>query len=230
MKWNEELTDDWKKGNKVHKTFSAMAESQIDTFGLSILKRFGFKQVSINTHTLAPGVVYTEAPYAQAAHLDFDETEQTSDKKSWILHMPLQRDGLLLSVWDPPVKNTQDEYIGTHEHIYVPFGAYIALRSDVLHSGVLGAPGNVRFHMILKSRNSIQVVDKDKGQEHLHYLTGEGISVKERPPWSGSFDEGRKKFKVYEKEYIRRLEQHTGMDLGFLLKCLEFKKGSGRNK
>ena len=47
------------------------------------------------------GVVYTEnSCYTQAVHIDFDEMEKPAVDKSWILHLPLQKEGLPLSVWN----------------------------------------------------------------------------------------------------------------------------------
>jgi hypothetical protein len=68
--------------------FSHPSVVQIETFGKALLKGLEFKTASCNARSFAPGVVHTEDPHPQAAHLDFDETKFTPGKKSWILHMP----------------------------------------------------------------------------------------------------------------------------------------------
>ena len=35
--------------------------------------------------------------------------------------------------------------------IFIPFGTYLLIRSDVVHSGLCGSSGNLRFHMVFKN-------------------------------------------------------------------------------
>jgi hypothetical protein len=230
--WNEEMLVDWKvMNNDHHHIFSFMACAQIEEFGKSILKTLGLRRVTKSTHSLAPGVVYTESSFSQAAHLDFDETSLDPIEKSWIIHLPLQREGMLLSVWDIPIlKDIRDDH-AQHDYIFVPFGSYIALRSDVLHSGVYGSTGNSRFHMILKSMNNVQIsVPEAKKRESLFYHPHD--SDKDRPPWKPVFAALKKRFAVYSNQYIEELQRHTGpgVDLTSLLQCVKWKRESKKNK
>jgi hypothetical protein len=229
--WNEQMVVDWKVTNKVHKIFSVMAVGQIESFGFSILKALGL-HANRTTHLFGPGVVYTETPFHQRAHADFDEVSQEPVKKSWILHMPLQREGMLLSIWEAPIADTAgDNSSMDHKYTYVPFGSYIALRSDVLHSGVYGSSGNVRFHMILKSRNNVQVVAADQaGRDSLFYFTDK--SDEERPAWLPAFNASQKQFKVYAENYIEELQRHTGpgVEVNALLKCIQFRGEQRKRK
>jgi hypothetical protein len=237
-KWKEKMVDDWKRVDKMeHQIFSPMATAQIEKFGQSILKGLGLGRITVSTHTYAPGIVYTEGSFTQAAHIDFDETGQLNKKKSWILHMPLQREGLLLSVWDLPINKGKRNDEDKHKYMYVPFGAYIALRSDVLHSGCYGASGNVRFHMVLKSKNGVgkKVVndsdkeDRDKeGKENLHYY--QETRDKERQDWKDFFAKGRTKFDAYGRKYIDVLKRHTGGASDSYLECMKFSGGKKRKK
>jgi hypothetical protein len=220
--YNEKMLLDWKVMNENHyHIFSFMAVAQIEKFGKSILKTLGLKGVSRTTHTFAPGVVYTEDSYSQAAHLDFDETSLEPTKKSWIIHLPLQKEGMLLSIWDLPIVKDERHDQAKHDYIFVPFGSYIALRSDVLHSGVYGSSGNSRFHMILKSKNDVQVSDS---RESLFYHPHD--RDKDRPLWQPAFNDLKKRFTVYTNKYIEELQKHTGLgnDLAPLLKCKEWNK------
>ena len=229
-RWMEELIKDWTVMNGHHQIFSPVAVAQINNFGTAILKGLGFKQVTKKTHSIAPGVVYTENSYNQAAHIDFDETEKPAVEKSWILHLPLQKEGLLLSVWDLPIKDDARNTGAQHEYVFVPFGSYICLRSDVLHSGVYGSTGNSRFHMILKSRNMVQIVGGEG--ETLHYFPEE--EDKKRPPWKGIFKQSQRDCAMYTKKYIEELQDHTGgcNALKGLLDCIVWRgeKKASRKK
>jgi hypothetical protein len=196
-KWDEEMLVDWKLMNDVHNIFSPLAVAQIHTFGFSILKSLGFHPTK-DTHSLGPGIVYTDAAYAQAAHTDFDECECEASKKSWILHMPLQKEGMLLSVWD---------YDHLHNYVFIPFGSYLAIRSDVMHSGVYGEAGNCRFHLILKCRNSKSSTGSNK-KESLHFLHDDIDST--RSPWPPVFKSERRNYQDYSNAYTQQLHLHTG--------------------
>jgi hypothetical protein len=103
--------------------------------------------------TLAPGVVYTEDPYSQVAHLDFDdETLLEPSKKSWIIHMPLQKEGMLLSVWDLPIVNDKRDDNAQHDYIFLPFVITVVTENDVYMgrgSGTSKHPGNICYRSLL---------------------------------------------------------------------------------
>ncbi len=85
------------------------------------------------------GAVFTAGDATfQDAHCDFPESIQ---RVTWLLHMPLQSEGSLISIWD--------EHNVEHMYVHTPFGTFLATRADVWHSGFFGNPGNVRFHVII---------------------------------------------------------------------------------
>jgi hypothetical protein len=52
-----------------------------------------------------------------------------------------------------PIHEVNGERVVTPVKAHIPLGLYILLRADVIHSGALGSPGNVRFHMVFKDRS-----------------------------------------------------------------------------
>jgi hypothetical protein len=213
--WIETLEGDWKEQNDVHSIFSTIAVQLIEEFGRCILLSLGFKDTK--SHSLFPGVVYTENSFSQAAHLDFDESILPASQKSWILHMPLQREGMLLSVWDlPVVKGARDE-AAKHHYLHIPFGSYVALRSDVLHSGVYGSSGNSRFHMILQFVGGEKQSITDEVTDELESITDELDSLhyydlpedEQRAPWRPVFVHEIDRFKFFTDTYIQQLRDKT---------------------
>ena len=85
-----------------------------------------------------PMAVATKESAFQTAHLDMDEKMRLW---SYMIHIPMQKEGSVISVFNPETKS--------HRYVYVPFGTYLALRGDVWHSGFYGNPGNVRFHIVI---------------------------------------------------------------------------------
>lgn len=89
------------------------------------------------------GLVFTPGePGTQWAHQDFAEMYH---KDTWLVHIPLQREGSVISIWDPNLRE--------HRYVHIPFGTYFAIRADVWHSGFYGNRGNVRFHVIISKHN-----------------------------------------------------------------------------
>ncbi len=105
----------------------------------------------------------------------------------------------------------------------MPLGTHIALRSDVLHSGVYGNSGNIRFHMTLKSKNRAKV-DRDK----LHCYNEN--NDKERPEWKEVFNESRTKFQRCETQHIEVLERHMGGASKTYLDCMKLISNKKRKK
>jgi hypothetical protein len=91
------------------------------------------------------GLVKTEAPIHQRPHLDVPGcTHLPEHKRAYIVHLPLCEEGLALQIWDGEGKELRPTLL------YVPFGMALILRSDVVHAGCYGHPGNIRFHAVLK--------------------------------------------------------------------------------
>lgn len=106
--------------------------------------------------------------YHQVAHVDlpdeyelFEERKLGPEELSWIIHVPLQQSGGMISVW------SEDKL--QHDYQYIPFGCFLAVRSDVIHSGIYGYPGNVRFHMVIKYQHH------KLGPETLQTFKGEVV-------------------------------------------------------
>lgn len=83
----------------------------------------------------------TMEAYAQIPHLDVVEDNVHWRNKTWFLHIPLQKEGMVLSIFDDIHRE--------HKYILIPFGTCLLLRSDVIHSGVYGGTGNLRLHLVL---------------------------------------------------------------------------------
>jgi hypothetical protein len=54
------------------------------------------------------------------------------------------------SFLDPRSKGRKS---GNPVKAHIPLGLYILLRADIIHSGAMGSPGNVHFHMALKDQS-----------------------------------------------------------------------------
>ena len=76
----------------------------------------------------------------------------------YILHLPLCEEGLYLNIWENP-----DDDSVPPLRIYVPFGAFLVLRMDVVHGGVFGSSGNVHLHIAFRpKKTAIEAHLKDK--------------------------------------------------------------------
>lgn len=98
------------------------------------------------------GLILTSSPGNQPAHRDFGDIGKMQSEiyAPWVLHLPLCKEGLYLRVWTFPKKHVEKTAIEGWccFMVHVPFGAFLLLRGDVVHSGVYGAPGNLRFHAV----------------------------------------------------------------------------------
>lgn len=127
-----------------------------------------------------PGVVITIKAYNQVAHVDipdeyqlFEEGKIAPEELSWIIHVPLQQSGSMIGVWSEDKQN--------HDYQYIPFGCFLAIRSDVIHSGVYGFPGNVRFHMVIKLKHL------KPGPEKLRTFKGEAVDPDPFVHWDSKY-------------------------------------------
>jgi hypothetical protein len=118
---------------------------------------------------LLPGLAATKQPGVlsnkrllpmqkfQVPHWDFgDWHEPKAEDLPWIIHSPLCKEGMMVSVW--PTKRDHATHhlrketleLGEPKLIYVAFGDCLVLRADVCHGGSFGSKGNIRFHMVLR--------------------------------------------------------------------------------
>ena len=71
----------------------------------------------------------------------WDEPEDDFKKLSWICHIPLCDFGCYLYIWD---RNCE-----SYDLIFIPFGCFLVIRSDVLNGGWVGGSGNISLHLAL---------------------------------------------------------------------------------
>lgn len=113
------------------------------------------------------GLVVTKETGHQVPHIDFQdeplEVKQNGDQTfnpinkedmTWVVHIPLQKEGAVLSLWEPLPKEEGDDP-SRHMYVYIPFGCYFCTRSDRIHSGIYGMEGNCRYHMYIRKGNMI---------------------------------------------------------------------------
>ena len=95
-----------------------------------------------------PGfMVHFGSGHHQRLHLDF----KNAKGNEWVMHGALCGEGMWLHV---VVHITEgDKVLLIPRKIHILFGHYLLLRSDVVHSGICGTSGNIRFHMVFKSQS-----------------------------------------------------------------------------
>ena len=87
------------------------------------------------------GFIVTNDPSVQIPHCNEDYSKK--EAFSWFLHAPLTTEGSWLNIWN--------ESCVLKDVFFIPFGCFLILRSDVIHSGVYGEKGNLRLHRVLLS-------------------------------------------------------------------------------
>ena len=93
--------------------------------------------------TMLPGFVETGVASHQGLHLDRRDVNLNKPSLSYILHLPLDTEGLQLRLGKLDEKSELK-----HSLIRVPFGSAILLPLTQLHAGHYGRHGNFRFHAI----------------------------------------------------------------------------------
>ena len=89
-------------------------------------------------------LVYTKKQYHQNAHVDLSTSVFVPHKPlGFIMHLPLCSEGMWLRIWE---RDGVPRLTSTGYYIHIPFGSVLFLRSDIVHSGIFGSPGNVRLH------------------------------------------------------------------------------------
>ena len=90
-------------------------------------------------YTEKVGLVFTIHPYVQVLHQDFD---RRSDARGVILHAPLCEEGSCIYA----CKSKRSQMPRESELLYITFGSMLVLDRNVWQGGIVGSPGNVRFH------------------------------------------------------------------------------------
>ena len=139
MVFDEGVQKNWKD----HGVFlgNAVLVKQIDNFAKIIKGKVGIDE----TYGHFPGfVMHTGEESFQEFHLDLPG----GTGNEWILHAPLCTQGMWLHVAIHIVE--EEKTVVIPQKLRIPFGCYLLLRSSVVHSGICGSPGNIRFHMVFK--------------------------------------------------------------------------------
>jgi hypothetical protein len=190
------VQQDWKDGVRI---LSSPTRRQIDNFGCFVMRKLKpqyklvSKEVIMEAYSFYPGCVSTGKAYHQRAHIDLD-------RWGLVIHAPLCLEGMMVLVWPADSRHKPGVFI------HVPFGSFLALPSNVVHAGVYGNPGNIRFHMIVRMRNSLWLED---GLLDRDCYNGEEV-YEQRPPWSPAFDRLGVKTKDFSDSFVVMLEQKFG--------------------
>ena len=134
-------SEDWKHTQGNHFTGGGFPNN----INVSIMDKIMSAGRSVISHydpdyyTEKVGLVCTIRPYVQVPHQDFDHC---SDVRGVILHAPLCEEGSYIYVWKSKCRHMPTE----RELLYIPFGSMLVLDGNVWHGGIVGSPGNVRFH------------------------------------------------------------------------------------
>ena len=93
--------------------------------------------------TMLPGFVKTTVPAHQDLHLDRINVDLETPGNSYILHVPLEKEGMQLRLG-----KFDDNFNLNHDLIHIPFGSGIVIHLKQLHAGHYGSPQNFRFHAV----------------------------------------------------------------------------------
>ena len=89
-------------------------------------------------------LVYTHKEHPQLAHVDLSTSIFVPNKKlGFIMHLPISAEGMWIRIWERDGVARVDS---TGYLLHIPFGSVLFLRSDIVHSGIFGSPGNLRLH------------------------------------------------------------------------------------
>ena len=167
------------------------------------------KPISFNT---IPGFVETTFAAHQNLHMDREINNFKTADKSYILHVPLDYEGMQLRL------GKVDENLKLkHDFIHVPFGSGILLHWTQLHAGHYGSPGNYRFHAVLSEgawygsklfplNKYLELKTKDKEVE-IDSIVDEFDN--ERETTSAEMIELHKYQKTYRTTYYNHLKRYN---------------------
>ena len=101
----------------------------------------------INFLITTPGFVQTTIPTHQELHIDTKNVNFEEPGHSYILHVPLDTEGMHLRLGKINKKSELN-----HGLIHIPFGSGILLHYTQLHAGHYGNPSNFRFHAVISDK------------------------------------------------------------------------------
>ena len=155
---------------------SQPTKAQVDNLACHIVRKIKTfdkgksDQDIMEEYDFYPGMVTTVTAYHQRAHLDLEQ---------WgiVVHAPLCLEGMMVLVWPRNCRKKSGTYI------HVPFGCFLCLPASVIHAGVYGNEGNLRFHMIIRPKTSLlqEEVLLDQDKYNKDEMTG-------REDWKQNFD------------------------------------------
>jgi hypothetical protein len=97
----------------------------------------------------APAWVMTaDKNVSQPAHTDFKVISEHEERQQLTAHTPLCTEGMDLNVWPSLQEDGVTVFYPCVGHIN--FGEGLITNAKLIHSGVYGTPGNIRFHMVFK--------------------------------------------------------------------------------
>ena len=135
----------WKDHPHTSSTINIVLSNFMMKVGLGLNNYF---KENCNTHidfiTMTPGFVQTTSPTHQHLHLDTKDVNFNKAGHSFILHVPLEVEGMHLRLGKFNEKSQLN-----HGLIHIPFGSGILLHLTQLHAGHYGNPNNFRFHAVL---------------------------------------------------------------------------------
>ena len=126
--------------------------------------------VRLDLYTEVVGFIVTLEDTMEVPHVDVDVKQQHCH--SWFLHCPLILKGSYINVWNKEGKQG--------DLIFIPFGYFVLLRSDVVHSGICSGVENLSLHCKLLATpitNEEKVVLAMTGQEWVKYVNEKNLNV-----------------------------------------------------
>ena len=145
-----DIAGNWMDNRNTSSTNNISLNNFMTKVGIGLneyLKEYGGLKEDINFITKTPGFVQTTIPTHQELHLDTKNVNFKKPGHSYILHVPLDYEGMHLRLGEI---NKKCEL--KHGLIHIPFGSGILLHYTHLHAGHYGNPRNFRFHAVFSDK------------------------------------------------------------------------------
>ena len=92
------------------------------------------------------------------------------------------------------------------EYLRIPFGSFAITMGDVYHGGIYGKSGNFRFHMVVKTTNDYNAVDKLVFKEGRQ---ADKSKKKETGTWKNYFQDNQF-VQSFSERYMEILKEKCG--------------------
>ena len=113
------------------------------------------KEVTRNDFTYEyhiPGFIQTISVTHQKLHLDDKITNLDQDEEAFILHIPMDVEGMQLRMGKVHQKSDQQSAKLEHKLVHIPFGSGVLIPVTQLHAGHYGKENNFRFHAVISNK------------------------------------------------------------------------------